>query len=105
VDLMTAHGAFLAAGDRFPIPLVVTLPGGREEVIDGFCVLMTAAAASLSGMLDECADLDDLKEAYLHFFACYDSGIFGDDDWLAEAARVLNELIGWGQGVEVKGRG
>ena len=55
-----------------------------------------AAAASLSGMLDDAVCDADLKEALTHFFVCLEGEIIGLDAWSEATREVIAAVLEWG---------
>jgi hypothetical protein len=80
-------------GPNFPSTAVTAELNG--EVVDCWSESM-AAAARLSGMLDECTTWLHLVEAIEHFQACHSSGVFSDADWHQETVEVIKTLMEWG---------
>ena len=60
-------------------------------------IIMMAAAASLSGMLDDCRTDEDLRQAVEHFDHLANAGVMTEQQWAAEGVRIDDELMQWGR--------
>jgi hypothetical protein len=57
----------------------------------GVLVFFLAAGCSLSGQLDDCDSLADLKAAFNDFTALWSGGIIGDEQWNDTATDILQQ--------------
>jgi hypothetical protein len=57
----------------------------------GRLVFFVAAGCSLSGQLDDCTTLDDLRESFGDFVTLWNGGIIGDEAWGNEATDILQQ--------------
>jgi hypothetical protein len=67
-------------------------------------VVLMAAAASLSGQLDDCCNDTELQAAVAHFIALLYADVFSNEQWVAEGLRIDGELAAWGQGIDAEVR-
>jgi hypothetical protein len=66
--------------------------------------LLMAAAASLSGQLEECCCETELKDAVTHFVSLLEAGIFTNEQWVAEGLQIEDELMSWGRAADADAR-
>jgi hypothetical protein len=99
MDLLTAHDLLtrVVQKDGNCIRATMVSPDGIEA--DCWPAAMTAAA-SLSGMLDDCRDLDDLQEAVSHFLTLLEAEVFTRDQWERETCEVVGAVMDWGDTLE-----
>jgi hypothetical protein len=57
----------------------------------GILVFFVAAGCSLSGQLDDCSALDDLRESFRDFVTLWNAGVIGDEQWSNEATDILQQ--------------
>ena len=100
---LEAHGAILEAFEHDPGAISSWFPEGCEiqhpfEGHDATSELLTAGV-KLSGQMDECETLDDLREAFDHFAALQSSDVFTGEQWNQAALEVFHELVAWGDAV------
>lgn len=55
--------------------------------------LLLAAAASLSGQLPHCHDVDDLAEAVADFCRCYSVCEWSESEWIDEALQIAAAFL------------
>jgi hypothetical protein len=88
---LEAHGTFAAGGIRPDLPCTVFVSGQE-------CWCATATAlASLSGWLEDARTVMELKEALEHGCALVRSEIVGRRQVRREVARVIAEVMDFGQ--------
>jgi hypothetical protein len=83
-----AHGHFFNAGSDDELMQI-----DPQWLHAAYCT----AFASLSGMLADCDEYDDLKDAVRHGQSLVTAGVVGDDDVLAEVKEVVGDVFRWAE--------
>jgi hypothetical protein len=74
------------------------LPWFGPFVVDIWPALIVSGAR-LVGWLDDCAGIDDLREAFEHFQSCCRMELFTDDEMQAELNDVVSEWVRFSTGL------
>jgi len=95
MDVLEAHYHFCNLPtdqqiDLMPPDANTSAADGRE-LVEAFPLWLTAGAL-LSGMLDDCHNVNDLLEAFKHFVMLWDSETFSGEQWTVAANEVLGAL-------------
>ena len=88
MTILEALGLFIAAGTDDDLMEI-----DPEWLYAAYC----AAFASLSGMLEDCRTMDDLKDAVRHGQSLVNAGIVNQAGVLAEVKYVVGEVFRWAE--------
>jgi hypothetical protein len=106
MDLVEAHERFAARKDRSIVPGTATALSPDGEEVD-FWPALAAGLADLSGWLEDAEDDADLDDAARQGLSLVGGGVVSGQDVGLAAARVIVELIRWGDDAcsDCSGRG
>lgn len=100
MNILTAHE--LLAQHNYFHPLEAWFPDDLQDAAgfgSEYNVAMLTAAAELSGRLEECETLDDLREACEHFKFLFSGEVVEIEEWCWEGAKVMLAIQEWGDKV------